>query len=237
MSYKPDIAAIFEAAFGISVPVYVAPVYEPNASRVPTGGFYDGSAKEAAVATLPFTGVEVVDQPTGSRMSMYGHPLMFPFLFIGDTYKKFDTDGRLVEYRLPDFDLPAATLVDFSRSKRIVYTETAGEGDVKELYGFGDWDISIRGVCLLDNNHQQAKTAEEQKKKLLEWEQVAGHVRVAGELFKEKNIHALVIESFRVSQLSGIPGMIPFEMSCKSDFPYELTQKPDTFPQSNTNPQ
>jgi hypothetical protein len=70
---------------------------------------------------------------------------------------------------------------------------------------------------LFDRTHPTSPTATQQYQKLLQWEQVAGHVEIVGDLFTDKGIHAIVIESFSLSQIEGSPGVIPFEMICTSD--------------------
>jgi hypothetical protein len=203
MSFRPDLSILLNAAFGLALP---------------KGAFTIGQ-NQASEFGNPFQSNGENEQLTSSRKSQYGHDILFPFKFKGNKYKRYDNAGKLIEFDLPDFDLPAATLVSFSRSKNIVKTDVvSGDSTVKELIGFGDWKIRIRGICLNDKSHPQGATAQRQKEVLLQWEQVAGHVEIAsGDLFTEKGIHALVINDFNIDQIEGMPDMIPFEMNCDSD--------------------
>lgn len=206
MNFKPDISILLNYLYGVSQPVYTIPGSDPNSGIV-------------------FSGVETVPLDEASRKSQYGHPVMFPFSFKGKTYKTFSNTGELVDYHLPDFELPSSTLVEFTRSKKIQSTDiSSGDGSILELVGFTNWMISIRGVCYLDTSRANSKSAQEQYESLLAWEKVAGHVEIAsGDLFVDKGIYALVIESFRLAQVEGAGNsIIPFEMSCISDRPLEL---------------
>jgi hypothetical protein len=204
-----DIGQLFQLAFGINNPVYLT-------QPIVIGRGDEGSPVYSPSLT-----------PTGAgdvRFSWMGTPILFPFSLKGGIYRRYDRSGELEDYPLDDFDMPAATLVDFSRAKQVINTKVLGSnGSVKELYSFDDWRVRIRGLCLTDPSRRMAPDAEEQREKLVQWEQVAQAVNVTGALFQQKNIYSLVIEEVFFRQIEGRPGVIPFEMECLGDEPIELT--------------
>lgn len=207
MAYKPDISQLLNLLYSTSKPVY-------SIQDI------DNSSPD-----LSFSGIETITVEKANRMSQYGHPILFPFKVKGKTYKRFNLNGELIDFHLPSFEFPASTLVEFSRAKKIQLTEiTSGDGAIPELIGFANWQITIRGVCFLDNSRQAQKTPQKQYEELLKWEQVAGHIELeSGQLFTDKGIYALVIERFSVTTAGGANGsIIPFEMQCISDKPMEL---------------
>lgn len=203
MSY--NLPHIFRTAFGINAPIYLADVYSSN----------DSAGKAI------YSDVNVVKPKEAEKLSWMGTPIMFPIIFKGGTYKKYNPKGELVGKDFQDFDMPATCLVDFSRAKNITRTDVLGSnGTVKEIYGFDDWSIRIRGLCL---NEPRFRTATEQKERLLEFENIAGSIDVLGYLFIEKGIHAITIESIDFQQVQGKPDVIPFEIRAISDEPLLLT--------------
>lgn len=189
-----DIGKIFKAAFGISSPIYIT---QP----------------------ISYSGVNVLAEEEAKQLSWLGTPIMFPIRFSPGSYKVYDMFGRLVNRELSEFTLPAATLVEFSRAKNITRTEVLGNnGTVKEIFGFDDWHIRMRGVCLPEPN----RTEQSQKEALLAWEQVAGAIDVDGKLFSEKGITRMVITYVNFPQVQAKPKVIPFEIYAISDEPIEI---------------
>lgn len=202
MSYQ--LPSIFRTAFGINAPIYLADVYSHQTPPA-----------------LDFPNITVVSEQEAAQLSWLGTPIMFPIKIHGGSYKFYNPKGELVSESIQDFNMPASSLVDFSRAKNITRTDVLGNnGTVKEIYGFDDWSIRIRGLCL---NEPGVRTAEEQKQALLRIEQIAGAVDVLGSLFTEKNIHAITIESIDFQQVQGKPDVIPFEIRAISDEPLLLT--------------
>jgi len=146
-----------------------------------------------------------------------------PIKFKGKGYPIFNDFGEVVTNKYNDFDLPAATLVNFRRSKVMSKTKaSAAKGTVKELFGFDDWRIDIRGFCLADASHKTAKTARDQKIKLFEFDAIVEGIQIVSELFDDFDISHLVIEEMQFNQLKGKPGVIPFYLKCSSDEPFDL---------------
>lgn len=218
-----NLSQLFELAFGVKNPVFI-----PGSIRIEgdtPGTVYKTPAKtNTASKPVVFSGVQTKPLEYNGRLSWMGTPIVYPFTLQGGTYKVFAANGELQDYQLNDFELPAATLVDFSRAKINIKTMPRGNnGSVKELFSFDDWRIRIRGICLDDPSRASAQTAQEQKAALLEWEQVCNSVPVIGSLFVEKKIYRLAIDGISFTQLERKPNVIPFEMECVSDEPLEMS--------------
>ena len=198
------VGQLFKAAFGV-MPVYLT--FPLGQSPTPDMLGYDPKIMERVMPE------------EAERKSIYGTPVVFPMKFLGGQFKKYDDKGRLVDTSLNDFWLPDATMADFSRAKNIIKTTTLGaNGTVKEVYGFDDWDIRIRTLCL----RNKELTEREQEKKILEWFGVAGSIGIEGYLFTKKNIKSIVLEDIDIKSVSGSPNVIPIEITAVSDEPIEL---------------
>ena len=201
MDNRYNISQLFKLAFGTNLPVYLT---------VPIG-------KEPA-RTAEYGSIRTVEREEAMRLSKLGTPIVFPVKFTAGSYKYYDYQSKIVEKQLADFWLPPATMVDFSRVKNISRTDViGGNGTVKEIYGFDDWQIRIRTVC-----HNDELSSREYEKRLIEWSEVIQSISVEGDLFGWKNIHNLVIESIDIHSLEGTPNIIPIELNCISDEPFEL---------------
>lgn len=199
-----NINHLFRTAFGISAPIYMADVYSSD----------DSSGK------INYTGVKYAEPAKAKKLSWMGTPIMFPITIPTDTFQFYCPNGDIIKEVIPAFDMPATSLVDFSRAKNITRTDVLGDnGTVKEIYGFDDWSIRIRGICL---NEPKIRTAHEQVKHLLKYERVVGSIGIVGEQFLQKEIHAITIESIDFQQVQGKPDVIPFEIRAVSDEPLIL---------------
>jgi hypothetical protein len=196
---------LLQMAFGLNGPAYK---YSPADDKPANSGFPNLDIKQA---------------DSSERLSWMGTPIMFPITLKGGTYKVFDKDGNVVDYQIEDFEMPAATIVNFTQPKIIQRTQMpANMGTVKEFYSFDDWDVRIRGLCLDDDTRNRAKTAKEQKQELLKWNRICSAVNVVGELFFEKDINALSLGDVNFTTLERKPNVFPFEIACFSDHRFEL---------------
>ena len=204
-----DISSLFEIAFGVKGFVR----YQASVGQ-----------EEVRADAARFDGIPVISDPVeASKMSFMGTPIIFPIKFRGGNYNFFDSQGDVVVFQMDDFELPAATLVDFRRPKIITTSRAvATEGTTKEIYGFDDWQVEIRGIALRDPSRTTDVTAYEQHLRLLEWENVVDAISVSGDLFVDKNISHLVIREAEFRAIQGKPGMMPFVFKCVSDKPAEL---------------
>ena len=86
------------------------------------------------------------------------------------------------------------------------------------MYGFDDWVIRLRGLCL----NEPDRSAYDQITELLQWEKIADSIPVLGDLFRDKDIYNIAIQNIDIKQIQGKPNIIPFEISALSDEPLEL---------------
>lgn len=136
----------------------------------------------------------------------------------GGNYNKFDRKGNIVNAQLSDFEMPKSSIVLFTRRKVLTTTAIgANYGSVKEMYGFEDWQISIRGVLL-----PQEVNIQTQQSRLQAFEQLADSIEVEGAQFEERLIDHIIIQRLDFAQQPGRPGMLAFEMDCVSDQALEL---------------
>lgn len=201
-TFKPNISQLFNIAFGFIPVRYASDLFsvQPNAD-----------ANYQSIPTKPIEDVK--------KMSWMGTPVMFPMKFKGGAYNRYTKSGRLLLNRYNDFELPYASVADFRRAKNITKTNMLGSnGTVKEIYGFDDWQIRIRGLCL----DTPEMSAYEQHLQLLKWEEIADNIEISGALFKDKSIYSITIEDFDFKQPQGKQNVIPFEITASSDEPLEL---------------
>lgn len=212
-------------AFDIKMPIQIA----QNAAQKASPGY---TIPEAGANKEAFYYPKVTisnDNHKSAVISWMGTPVLFPITFKADgldkPYKVYKPSGELESVEMQNFILPAATVTDFSRAKNIITTDVlGGNGTVKELFGFDDWQIRIRGICLDDPKRKYAPTAQEQKEALMKWERIAGSIKVEGSQFSEKNIFEIVIQSINISQLEGKPWAIKFELNAMSNEPVSLIE-------------
>lgn len=201
-----NIAQLFEIAFGIkSVGAYKV----------------DKVGEKPKDVNFNYAGVEVTENlDYATKLSHLGTPMIVPILFKGKKYQIYNTFGEIVTDAFEDFNLPAATLVNFRRAKIMSKTKaSASKNTVKELFAFDDWRIDIRGFCLADPSHKTAKTARDQKIQLYKFDDIVDSIQVVSEIFDDFDITNLVIEEMQFNQLKGKPGVIPFYLRCSSDEP------------------
>lgn len=165
---------------------------------------------------------QITPQQVRSR-SFLGTPIHFSFSFKGGEYNFYE-NGQIVQRRVQDFQFPLSTMAEFSRAKRITTTPTIGAGTVKEMYGFDDWSIRIRGFCLPDPKHPQAPSAEDQRNRIAQYESIVDTILLVEDnnVFTDLGIFALVIKDVNFPAVPGREHWHPFELNCISDEPLEL---------------
>lgn len=166
-------------------------------------------------------------QPQGMRRSVLGTP-------VWDTFQ-LRVPGKALAYT-GDTDpwtlqLPDATLIEFTRAKRIVMTQVQGrDGSIKELVGMDDWTITVKSVAM---NYEVLDYPHAYIDRLLAFLEHPGALEVISPHFNDKGIYSVVVESFRLPQVEGYPSMAPIELQLRSDTATELQirdeQRPTTF--------
>ena len=195
---------LFRTAFGVS-PIYIVePLGKPEEIKIE--GF-NPSLKD-----------DFINEDQVLK-SVYGTPIIFPVQFRGGDYPIYDWYGKPKMKRYDDLWLPATTMVDFSRAKNVIKTNVLGlNGTVNEVFGFDDWQIRIRMLCINDNKYKAREYAD----MLQDWFEIAGGINVFGSIFSKKEIYNIVIENIDIKSVTGSPDVIPIELSAVSNEPVEI---------------
>lgn len=202
--YQTSIRDLFHTAFGLATTVYF------------TGAFLKQSPEN-----IGFDGMEMLPSyyNPGGR-SWMGTPIMFPTQFKGGSYKRYKPNGEIERVQMPDFKFPAATMFSFRRAHNVTRTNLLGSnGTVKEIYGFDDWVIDVKGICL----DEPKRSAHDQLKELLQWEKLADSVSLSGELFEQREISRVTLSDWSDGLEQGTAGVIPFQFQLWSDEDIILT--------------
>lgn len=165
----------------------------------------------------------LADLPKKAVLKSYlGTEIKEPIYFKGGSYQIY-RNGKINTIELSDFRLPSTTIVNFKRAKKITITNLAGSnGTVKEMYGFGDWQIELKGRLINDPKHPQATSIVAQKKKLKQWEELADAIKVEADAFADLDIFYLVIKDIQITKVMGKPNALDFQINAISDEPIEL---------------
>lgn len=198
-----NVSQLFKAAFGINSPVFIT---EPLI--------------KAKSADLSFKGISSLPEYYNPEATSWmGTPILFQAKFGTGFYLKYKPNGELTEVQMEELILPPATMFSFRRSKNITKTNVLGStGTVKEIFGFDDWIIDVKGLALDEPN----RSAEDQIAQLLKWEELADGINVSGQLFNQHNILKVVMEDWNDNLTQGKTGVIAFSFQLTSDVPIEL---------------
>lgn len=203
MEGKYIITEIFRKAFGINIPFYIT---EDLRQKVPTN--------------ISFEGITPLPDYSGEKLTSWmGTPIFFSATLKGGMYQQYNLKGELVDVELPDLVLPPATMFQFRRAKNITRTNILGSnGTVKEIFGFDDWVIDVRGLCL----DEPTRSAQSQLKSLLAYENLADAIEVLGSQFGARNIQRVCINEWSDNIPQATPGVIAFQFQLISDEPLEI---------------
>ena len=173
---------------------------------------------------LDVPGIPVVQVQSETALSYLGTPVFHPITFQAGQYKALgigDKQGQVLAVQMTDWALPHTATAEFNQAKTIAKSNpNATYGSVKELWAFQDWDITIRGL-ILDNGTNAFP--DQEVRKLLAWHKLTDSIEVVGAMFTYLGIKRLVIDKLNISQVSGMPNVVPFQMQCSSDEAKELT--------------
>ena len=116
-------------------------------------------------------------------------------------------------------------LFSISMTKNIIVTPIQGRnGTVKEYISDGDYNISIRGVIsstyksFPDHNTMSKSTLDD----LLGLCTVQAPIKCKSWFLNNLGIHNFVIQDYKIEQKEGEYSIIPFELNCLSDIPFEV---------------
>lgn len=194
---------LFKAAFGINSPVFITQPFLRNAPE---------NVRFKNIETLP-------EYYPHEHTSWMGTPILFSASFLGNSYKRYKENGEIERVQLDQLQLPPATMFSFRRAKNITKTNVLGNsGTVKEIFGFDDWIIDVKGLCLDEPN----RSAHEQLEALLQFENLADSIDIAGSEFLKRSIHRVAISDWSDNIVQGKAGVIAFQCQMMSDEPLEL---------------
>lgn len=204
------VGKLISDVFGVQSPVYLPTWWQGREFEPPA-----------------YPGIVVADeQPEYDDAPIrLGNKTFGAFWLKGGKYKMWDYNGELKELMMPDFLMPLATIVDFTRPKEVIKTpRIGGAGTVKEIYGLGDWTISIKGIILPDeNNPVSFRTVEGQMDAIQKFHEIAGSIEVDGQIFAKRKIYRIVTESLAFSPIQGRPNMMQYSIEAISDEDILLT--------------
>ena len=136
---------------------------------------------------------------------------------ITDTIRKVKAKQRMEEFRLPN-----ATMIDVSREKIMTKTNMPMGGTVKEIFGFDDWQIRIRMLCVAEKN--RGMTGQEISNEVIKWFSLADSIKVYGRPFIDRDIFEIVLTNIDIKSITGSPDTVAIEMSAISEIPFTLKQ-------------
>ena len=203
MDAKYNLSKLFSQAFGIKSPIFLTEPFEKKQPKI-----------------FDFSGISILEDYQNAEMTSWmGTPIIGLLTFKGGVYQEYEATGVLKDVRLIEFTLPPATLFSFRRAKNITKTNLLGSnGTVKEIFGFDDWVIDVKGLAVDTPEHNARWYLEN----LRDWEKLACAINVSGKLFNRKGINAIVMDDYREESIQGSPGIIPFSMTFTSDEAIEL---------------
>lgn len=175
-----------------------------------------------------FQNIEIVEDINEAfEMSSFGTPILSPIVFGGGTYKRYNDKGELVDKKMSNFRLPIASVISFKRDKLMTETKiNGGNGTVKEIYGFDDWQVTINGFLIPDNSQPEGfKTPKEQEEQLVKWDNLASAIDIGCDLLTNKRIKFITIKGIQFEPMRGKPNIRSFTINAVSDNPIELNIK------------
>jgi hypothetical protein len=113
------------------------------------------------------------------------------------------------------FEFTPVLLLSARQEKNIVKTPVQGRnGTVKELISDGDWQVSIKGIFLADD---EGNYPYEQVARIEELRSVPASFPVESEMLNLFGIYSMAIESLEFFDTEATPTIQAFSMNCTSD--------------------
>ena len=208
MDVNFNVSELFKLAFGVSSPIFIpGPIYDKlnvDLSKSKQVQNFDAKKKIKTFEN---------EYNDFDNQSILGTPIVFQAWMIGGGYRVYDK-GQI---KIKNFDtvaFPPATMFSFRRAKNIIRTNVLGsDGTVKEIFGFDDWIIDVKGLCL----DEPEKSARSQFLDLLKYEAIADAVEIEGALFNTFNIRRVCMSDFNAEVPQGKPGVIAFSCQLVAD--------------------
>jgi hypothetical protein len=153
--------------------------------------------------------------PTSDIKGQLNTYVLSSFGFAGGAYT--DNDGNQIEY---DGLMIHTAIVKISQSRNIVRTNIPGRnGTFKEYVSEGDWEISLKGIIV---NEEERAYPEDDVRRLKELLEVPEQITVVNELLEIFEIDKVVVASKSIPQVEGFHDVQGFEVRFFSDIDLEL---------------
>lgn len=174
--------------------------------------------------------------PKTDLLAITGNPVIGSIQFLKGKYKNFATNGSVYLDEIDrDYTLPYATICTYEREKVDALTNLRGQqGSVKELFGFTDYKIQMRGFIIRDghdaeaseDNYDQAIFPNFSAARMRNFCDMPDSIQVAGALFSLLRIRRLYIKSIGFQEVEGKPNVLAYNISALSDNQIEINIKP-----------
>jgi hypothetical protein len=130
---------------------------------------------------------------------------------------------ELFTFELPSgerYTLPDWPLMVLRRAKKIVTTTIqGGDGDVIEIIGKGNWEISIYGFII---NYESYEYPKQQVKELNDFFNIDQQINVFSEVLNELDIYSVVVRELSLPAEQGFNNVQAFQLDLFSDKNIEL---------------
>lgn len=141
-------------------------------------------------------------------------------------------DRELTRYGTPYFQrtkingayLPNEPLVSIIGGKQIVKTLLDGrDGTFKENMALDDYKITIRGICVDEDNPEEYP--EDQVRQIRQVYEEKEAVDVVNDLLTLFGINSMVVDTLEIEAIAGSNGMQAYIINCLSDKEFDLELK------------
>lgn len=150
------------------------------------------------------------------KKSVFGLPIFDQVTF--DPLEYTDDNGTNVNLSVP-LTLDIA-IIELNQTKNIVKTARAGKnGTIKEYMGLGDYQMQITGWLV---NPIATANPEDLTRQFESYMRAPVDLKVNSLFLSYFNIYNVVIESYKVKQLTGQRNVFEYEISCSDESPFEI---------------
>lgn len=173
---------------------------------------------------IPAIGVhQTAIVPKGSKLNKIDTVKSFSEDNTGKFNRTLSTLGTpfFMPCKINGFQLPNEPIITIKGNKTIIETPMDGdEGTFKEQFSMSDWQIHIKGLCILDEDSDEYP--EEQVRSIRNLIQKKTGLDVVCRLLSIFNIDHIAIYDYDFPAIEGSPGIQPYELQCKSDKYFDL---------------
>lgn len=180
-------------------------------------GFQVGFATKAVADTL-FNGLDNIEiisgNLPGNAVSKMGTP-------VWDQIKIYPKIIEGTGEKFTGYTFPIESVTEVILPKKIVETDIVGrDGNVEELMGLQDWDITIRGFLI---NYDTTDYPEDQVSELRDFAKLKSSLlEVESTFLNLLDINYLSIHRLAFPAATGYSNVQPFEIEAKSKIPFTV---------------